>query len=96
MDGGWRVPALGELEALAARVGPAQTAPADAADALRTQDVPWPTSGTGFEYAWSGIIGCTPDLVPLVGDRVGWEGQFLAVGYNGHGKAMRDTDAASC
>jgi len=53
---------------------------------LQTADAPWPTSGAGFEYAWSGIIGCTPDVVPLIGDRVGCEGQYLAVGYNGHGE----------
>lgn len=83
MRGGWGVPALSELEALAKMVG---SGGEGEDDRLRTADTPWPTSGAGFEYAWSGIIGCTPDLVPLVGERVGYKGQYMAVGYNGHGR----------
>lgn len=40
----------------------------------------------GLEYAWTGIIGFTPDMVPLVGELPGKEGQFVAAGYCGHGK----------
>jgi glycine/D-amino acid oxidase-like deaminating enzyme len=49
-------------------------------------DVPW-WEDSSLQYAWSGVIGCTPDAVPLIGARLGFEGQYLAVGYNGHGMA---------
>lgn len=41
----------------------------------------------GLDYAWSGVIGFTPDMVPLVGDVPGKQGQFVAAGYCGHGMA---------
>lgn len=39
----------------------------------------------GYKYSWTGIIGKTPDAVPLVGPVPGKDGQFCAGGYNGHG-----------
>jgi glycine/D-amino acid oxidase-like deaminating enzyme len=41
------------------------------------------------EYAWTGIIGMTPDAVPFVGPIPGKEGQYVAAGYNGHGEYER-------
>ena len=38
------------------------------------------------EYAWTGIIGMTPDAVPFIGDVPGKRGQYVAAGYNGHGE----------
>lgn len=40
------------------------------------------------EYAWTGIIGMTPDAVPFIGSVPGKEGQYVAAGYNGHGQYL--------
>jgi gamma-glutamylputrescine oxidase len=40
------------------------------------------------EYRWSGIMGFTPDALPLVGRVPGYENLVLAAGYTGHGLAM--------
>ncbi|KAJ5767076.1 uncharacterized protein N7511_004692 [Penicillium nucicola] len=42
--------------------------------------------GEGFDYAWTGIQGITPDNVPLVGPVGGLEGQWICAGFNGHGE----------
>ncbi|EJT47860.1 hypothetical protein A1Q1_03237 [Trichosporon asahii var. asahii CBS 2479] len=41
----------------------------------------------GLECAWTGIIGITNDLVPVVGPVPGKDNLFVAAGYNGHGMA---------
>ncbi|KAJ6023102.1 hypothetical protein N7499_008422, partial [Penicillium canescens] len=43
--------------------------------------------GEGFDYAWTGIQGITPDNAPLVGPVGGLEGQWICAGFNGHGMA---------
>jgi glycine/D-amino acid oxidase-like deaminating enzyme len=44
--------------------------------------------GEGFDYAWTGIQGITPDNAPLVGPVGGLEGQWICAGFNGHGKLI--------
>ncbi|KAH7014837.1 FAD dependent oxidoreductase [Ilyonectria destructans] len=44
-------------------------------------------SGEGFSHVWTGIVGETPDAVPLVGSIPGLEGQWICAGFNGHGMA---------
>jgi glycine/D-amino acid oxidase-like deaminating enzyme len=44
--------------------------------------------GEGFDYAWTGILGITPDNAPLVGPVAGLEGQWICAGFNGHGKLI--------
>ncbi|ORY27107.1 FAD dependent oxidoreductase [Naematelia encephala] len=41
----------------------------------------------GFDSAWSGIIGFTPDAVPFIGPIPEKEGQYMIAGFNGHGMA---------
>ncbi|WWD19838.1 hypothetical protein CI109_104305 [Kwoniella shandongensis] len=41
----------------------------------------------GLDYAWSGILGLTPDSVPFVGPVPEKEGQYIIAGFNGHGMA---------
>lgn len=41
----------------------------------------------GLECAWTGIIGITNDLVPIVGPVPDKDNLFVAAGYNGHGMA---------
>ncbi|ORY28201.1 FAD dependent oxidoreductase-domain-containing protein [Naematelia encephala] len=41
----------------------------------------------GFEFAWRGILGMTPDRAPWVGAIPGKEGQYIIAGMNGHGMA---------
>ncbi|TYJ58943.1 hypothetical protein B9479_000377 [Cryptococcus floricola] len=41
----------------------------------------------GLDYAWSGILGVTPDHVPFVGSVPDREGQYIIAGFNGHGMA---------
>ncbi|KAF2765341.1 DAO-domain-containing protein [Teratosphaeria nubilosa] len=43
--------------------------------------------GEGGDHYWTGIIGMTPDSVPLVGPVTGKEGQWICAGFNGHGMA---------
>ncbi|ETS75317.1 hypothetical protein PFICI_12261 [Pestalotiopsis fici W106-1] len=43
--------------------------------------------GEGFDQSWTGILGMTPDNVPLVGSVEGLEGQWICAGFNGHGMA---------
>ncbi|KAF3018803.1 hypothetical protein E8E14_003131 [Neopestalotiopsis sp. 37M] len=43
--------------------------------------------GEGFDHSWTGILGMTPDNVPLVGPIEGLEGQWICAGFNGHGMA---------
>lgn len=89
-EAGYRPPSLRALEADAHRA--ARLKPTDPLAAL---DAPWPAAadvqgedrGVGFEYAWTGIIAATPDLVPFVGELPGKPGQYAAVGFNGHGMA---------
>jgi glycine/D-amino acid oxidase-like deaminating enzyme len=40
------------------------------------------------ELRWAGIMGFTPDLLPLVGAVPGTQGLWMAAGYSGHGVAM--------
>ncbi|KAJ5307588.1 FAD dependent oxidoreductase [Penicillium atrosanguineum] len=42
--------------------------------------------GEGLDHAWTGIIGMTPDSVPLVGPLEALEGQWICAAFNGHGK----------
>lgn len=42
---------------------------------------------TTTAFSWSGVMGFTPDLLPLVGEIPNRPKQFMAVGYNGHGKS---------
>ncbi len=41
-----------------------------------------------IEYRWSGIMGFTPDSLPLVGAVPGRPGMWIAAGYSGHGVSM--------
>jgi gamma-glutamylputrescine oxidase len=41
-----------------------------------------------IEYRWCGIMGFTPDALPLVGAVPGHVGLYLAAGYSGHGVSM--------
>jgi glycine/D-amino acid oxidase-like deaminating enzyme len=41
-----------------------------------------------IEHRWAGIMGFTPDMLPLVGPVPGTEGLYMAAGYSGHGVAM--------
>ncbi|KAI9046064.1 NAD(P)/FAD-dependent oxidoreductase [Aspergillus affinis] len=43
--------------------------------------------GEGLDHVWTGIIGVTPDKIPLVGSIEGLEGQWICAGFNGHGMA---------
>ncbi|SPJ75994.1 uncharacterized protein FTOL_05725 [Fusarium torulosum] len=43
--------------------------------------------GEGFSHVWTGIVGETPDAVPLVGPIDGLDGQWICAGFNGHGMA---------
>ncbi|CAH0057810.1 unnamed protein product [Clonostachys solani] len=43
--------------------------------------------GEGLRHAWTGILGMTPDNVPLIGSIEGLEGQWICAGFNGHGMA---------
>lgn len=58
----------------------------EAAKVPGSKDEPVNVEGVkGLEYAWTGVIGFTPDMVPLVGDIPGLKGQYVAAGYCGHG-----------
>lgn len=46
-----------------------------------------PLESVKHDYAWTGIIGMTPDAVPFIGPIPGKKGQYVAAGYNGHGMA---------
>ena len=37
---------------------------------------------------WTGIMGVTNDSLPFLGELPGKQGQYIAAGYNGHGKKM--------
>lgn len=41
-----------------------------------------------IERRWAGIMGFTPDMLPLVGPVPGSPGLFIAAGYSGHGVSM--------
>ncbi|KAF7537209.1 hypothetical protein G7054_g3903 [Neopestalotiopsis clavispora] len=43
--------------------------------------------GEGLLHTWTGIIGMTPDSVPLIGAVPGSAGQWICAGFNGHGMA---------
>lgn len=43
--------------------------------------------GEGFSHVWTGIVGETPDAVPLIGPLEGLEGQWICAGHNGHGES---------
>jgi glycine/D-amino acid oxidase-like deaminating enzyme len=43
----------------------------------------------GFSHVWTGIVGETPDAVPLVGHIDGLDGQWICAGFNGHGELSR-------
>jgi gamma-glutamylputrescine oxidase len=45
-------------------------------------------AGVAIEREWTGIMGYTADRAPLVGPCPGAPGEFLAVGFNGHGMPM--------
>lgn len=40
------------------------------------------------EYRWAGVMGFTPDRLPLAGPVPGKRGLYIAAGYTGHGVAM--------
>jgi gamma-glutamylputrescine oxidase len=40
------------------------------------------------EYRWSGIMGFTPDRLPMVGAIPGLDYMYICAGYSGHGLAM--------
>jgi glycine/D-amino acid oxidase-like deaminating enzyme len=41
-----------------------------------------------IEHRWAGIMGFTPDMLPLVGPVPGALDLYMAAGYSGHGVAM--------
>ena len=41
-----------------------------------------------IQYRWAGIMGFTPDALPLVGALSAQPGIYLAAGYSGHGVSM--------
>jgi glycine/D-amino acid oxidase-like deaminating enzyme len=43
------------------------------------------------EYRWSGVMGFTPDALPLVGPIPGVDRMYMAAGYSGHGVSMAFT-----
>lgn len=43
--------------------------------------------GEGLDHAWTGIIGMTPDSVPLIGPIPELPGLYICAGFNGHGMA---------
>jgi gamma-glutamylputrescine oxidase len=47
------------------------------------------------DHKWAGIMGFTPDMLPLVGPVPGSEGLWIAAGYSGHGVAMAFTCGGS-
>lgn len=44
--------------------------------------------GEGLLNAWTGIIGLTPDSVPLIGPIDQLDGQWICAGFNGHGESL--------
>ncbi|KAI1078920.1 DAO-domain-containing protein [Whalleya microplaca] len=52
-----------------------------------------PGAGQLYDYSWSGIIGRSPDGVPLIGELPGLPGQWICAGHNGHGMARIFTAA---
>lgn len=62
-------------------------------DAMHRFKVIFPESNTktrhgeGLDHAWTGIIGMTPDSVPLIGPIDALPGQYICAGFNGHGMA---------
>lgn len=44
--------------------------------------------GAKIERRWAGIMGFTPDMVPMVGQIPGAEGLWIAAGFSGHGVSM--------
>ena len=63
-------------------------------DALRRFKIIFPQTesekqrhGEGLDHAWTGVIGMTPDSVPLVGPIDELPGQYICAGFNGHGMA---------
>jgi glycine/D-amino acid oxidase-like deaminating enzyme len=52
---------------------------------LRHLGVP---ASTPVTHRWSGIMGFTPDRLPLIGPVVGRDGMYVAGGYSGHGLAF--------
>ena len=39
-------------------------------------------------HRWAGLLGFTPDLLPLVGPLAGRDGVWVALGYSGHGNVL--------
>jgi len=52
---------------------------------LEPRDVPL-RHGEGLDHVWTGILGMTPDGIPLVGPIEGLEGQWICAAFNGHGR----------
>lgn len=52
----------------------------------RTHFADWRSGDDTIRYAWSGIMGFTPDELPFVGEVPGRPKQWVAAGYNGHGQ----------
>jgi gamma-glutamylputrescine oxidase len=44
-----------------------------------------------IDFRWAGIMGFTPDALPLVGPVSGHERMYVAAGYSGHGVSMAFT-----
>lgn len=59
----------------------------DALDAMIETIAP----GTIIERRWAGIMGFTPDIVPMVGPVSGMDALWLAAGFSGHGVSMAFT-----
>jgi gamma-glutamylputrescine oxidase len=80
--GGWRdmdmAGEVGHDERLHGAIQPMLTAFAESIAGLRTE----------VEYRWAGIMGFTPDMMPLAGHVPTAPGVFVAAGYSGHGVAM--------
>lgn len=49
--------------------------------------------GEGLDHVWAGILGMTPDSVPLVGPIDGLEGQWICAAFNGHGMFLNNLES---
>jgi hypothetical protein len=47
--------------------------------------------GEGLTKVWSGILGYSKDMLPLVGEIPEKDGLFIAAGFSGHGQVGRWT-----
>ncbi|KAK7546296.1 FAD dependent oxidoreductase superfamily [Phyllosticta paracitricarpa] len=48
----------------------------------------WEDSGAKLDRVWTGIMGCTTDLMPHIGAVPGKPNQFIMGGFNGHGMPL--------